>query len=69
MQCANIPAHLNRNGIRGLPDVLFPTEGEKSAGNETRGAGSGGNLIRTQIVGSGDWARDMARMKRSNVLY
>ena len=27
---------MNRNGIGGLPDVLFPTEGEKSAGNETR---------------------------------
>ena len=37
LQCANIPAHLNRNGIRSLPDVLFPTEGrgKKSAGHET----------------------------------
>ena len=26
---------VNRNGIGGLPDELFPTEGEKSAGNET----------------------------------
>ena len=29
-------AHLTRKGIGGLQDVLFPTEGEKSAGNETR---------------------------------
>ena len=37
LQYANIPAYLNRNGIRSLPDVLFPTEGrgEKSAGHET----------------------------------
>ena len=37
LQCANIRAHLNRNGIRSLPDVLFPTEGrgEKSARHET----------------------------------
>ena len=27
---------MNQNGIGGLPDVLFPTEGEKSAGNETK---------------------------------
>ena len=26
---------VNRNGKGGLPDVLFPTEGEKLAGNKT----------------------------------
>ena len=26
---------VNRNRIGGLPDILFLTEGEKSAGNET----------------------------------
>ena len=35
LKYANIPAYLNQNGIGGLPDVLFPMEGEKSAGNET----------------------------------
>ena len=25
---------LHQNGTGGLPDILFPTEGEKSSGNE-----------------------------------
>ena len=35
MTQAMIANTVNRNGIGGLPEVLFPMEGEKSAGNET----------------------------------
>ena len=35
---AMIANTVHRNGMDGLADVLFPTEGEKLAGNETSSA-------------------------------